>query len=448
MYYNPRAWLFPVLAPVCSLAVRVYYRFKVEGRAPEAGPVLFVANHPNSLVDAMVVTAAAGRPVHFLAKATLFDEPLIGPLVRAGGAIPVYRRQDDPLLVDRNPDMFAEVHKVLAAGHAVGIFPEGLSHSEPSLARLRTGAARISIGAAEWMGVRFPIIPIGLVHRNKERFRSETLALIGPPVKWADLAGHTEEDADAVRDLTSRIERALRDVTVNVENLEERPVIECAEMIYSSEMGLDDSPEHRIPRVRQVSESFSRLRREDPDRVEGLYDDVEQFAWTLGVLGIQARHLDRSVRLRSTVGWTLKVFGLLIIGGPISAAGHVMFYVPYRLTDWHATRPQIRVERQSSWKLLGGFVIYSAWMFLLVLVAWWLIGFRAALAAAVSLPLLAIATQFVRERWRGAWRQAQRYWLLQRTGDARERLLRRRAKLAGRLERLRQEVLGGAAPRT
>ena len=85
----------------------------------------------------MLVTAAADRPLRWLAKAPLFDERLVGPLVRATGSIPVYRRQDDPDLVERNASVFEAVHYALAGGAAVGIFPEGLSHSEPSLARLR-----------------------------------------------------------------------------------------------------------------------------------------------------------------------------------------------------------------------------------------------------------------------------------------------------------------------
>ncbi len=435
-----RTWLLPALAPLCSAAVRVFYRFKTHGTPPAEGPVLFVANHPNSIVDAIVVAASVGRPIRFLAKATLFDEPGVGSLVRAGGAIPVYRRQDDPALTDRNARVFEAVHEALAAGDAVGIFPEGLSHSEPSLTRLRTGAARISLGASERKGIHFPIVPVGIVAREKQTFRSPCAAVVGKPVSWDDLTGRPESDVEAVRELTDRIELGLRAVTINVESLEDRRIVECAEAIYASEQGLDRSPGERVRRLRNASETLAHLRDTDPDRVERLFADVESFAWTLDVLGVRPADLDRTGGLHSTVGWFLRVFGLLFVGGPIAAAGVLVFFIPYRLTDWIATRPQIRLERQSTWKLLGGAVLYIGWIVLLSVLAAVILGPKWAIATAVGLPILALATQFVRDRWRQARVQARRYLLLRRKGRVREHLLEQRARLAGSLEQLRRDA--------
>lgn len=435
---RPRAWLLPALAPVCGAALRVFYRFATEGDPPRAGPVLFVANHPNSLVDAIAVAATAGRPVRFLAKAPLFEEPLVGFLVRAGGAIPVYRRQDDPRLMDRNAGVFEAVHDALAAGDAVGIFPEGLSHSEPSLSRLRTGAARISLGASQRRGIRFPVVPIGIVAREKQTFRSRCITLVGSPVPWDDLWGRPEDDAEAVRELTARIEAGLRNVTVNLERIEDRRILECAEAIYASEQGLVTSPQTRVRRLREASETLARLRENDPARVESLFAEVEDFAWTLDVHGVRPLDLDHSARLRSTVGWTIRVFGLLGVGGPIAASGYVLFFLPYRFTDWIATRPHVPVERQSTWKLLGGAVVYLLWIVLLSVAAGLWGGLAWGLAVAIALPLIALATQLVRDRWRRAMTQARRYLVLRRRGSLRERLLERRARLARSLEELRK----------
>ncbi len=80
-------WLLPALSQVSRLAARTFYRLEVAGeRVPGAGPALLVANRPNSLLDPALVSAAAGRPVRFLAKAPLFADARVGWLV-AGEAV-------------------------------------------------------------------------------------------------------------------------------------------------------------------------------------------------------------------------------------------------------------------------------------------------------------------------------------------------------------------------
>src|SRR5688500_19165894 len=98
-------WLAPFLSHVADAALRVYYRLNRAGTVvPQAGPVLLVAYHPNSLLDPAMVALAARRPVRFLAKAPLFSDPLVGLLVRGAGSIPVYRSSDAPSQVGRHVD--------------------------------------------------------------------------------------------------------------------------------------------------------------------------------------------------------------------------------------------------------------------------------------------------------------------------------------------------------
>jgi 1-acyl-sn-glycerol-3-phosphate acyltransferase len=63
---------------------------------------MVVANHQNALLDPLVVFSAVGRPTRPLAKAPLFDQALLGALLRVLGGLPVYRRQDDPAESHRN----------------------------------------------------------------------------------------------------------------------------------------------------------------------------------------------------------------------------------------------------------------------------------------------------------------------------------------------------------
>lgn len=437
---NSPTWLLPVLSRVASTAVRSFYRFRVEGATPPAeGPVLFVGNHPNSLVDPGFVAAAAGRPVRFLAKAPLFTDRMVGWLVRASGAIPVYRRQDDPELVGRNQSVFEAVHQALEENCAVGIFPEGLSHSEPSMAELRTGAARISLGAAGRLGHDFPIVPVGMILREKERFRSEAYALVGEPVRWDDLRDRPEDDVDAVRELTRRIDTALREVTLNVEHWEDLPILECAEVLYAAELDLEHTPGDRVRRMRQMSETLSRLRRTDPASVESLHSAVERFSHTLEALGIGADELETVPRLRTAFAWAVRRIVLFGIGGPVVAAGSILMFVPYRLTRRIARRPGLDLDERATWKILAGAVFYLGWTILVAIGVGLFFGWTWAAAVMIASPPLALVTYRFRDMWVDACMDVRRYVALRRRSDLRAWLLELRRELAESLEHLRRD---------
>src|ERR1700682_3469279 len=110
-------------------------------RVPRHGPVLLCINHPNNLIDSLLVGGVLSRKVHYLATAALFRNPLVARFLTACGAIPVYRKQDDPDKMDRNADAFAACFRALEGGRLVGIYPEGTTHSESRVQRIKTGAA-------------------------------------------------------------------------------------------------------------------------------------------------------------------------------------------------------------------------------------------------------------------------------------------------------------------
>src|ERR1051326_7312814 len=92
-------------------------------RVPRDGAVLLCINHPNNFIDSLVVGGAVPRKVHYLATAAMFRNALLGRFLRAMGAIPVYRREDDPDKMDKNVSTFTACFEALGAGHLLAIYP-------------------------------------------------------------------------------------------------------------------------------------------------------------------------------------------------------------------------------------------------------------------------------------------------------------------------------------
>lgn len=429
-------WLQPHLHRVAAFVIRTYYRASRGGeKVPERGPVLLLGNHPNALLDPLFLAWAADRPVRFLAKAPLLKDPALGWLIRGAGSIPVYRKQDDPTQTAKNDETFRAVFDALAAGNAVAIFPEGISHSQPSLAPLKTGAARIALGAAPRTGGAFPIIPIGLVFREKQIFRSDAFAAVGAPVEWDDLASRGAEDFDAVRDLTERIDRAMRSVTLNLARWEDEAVVRTAEAIWSATRAVDPTRQARVSRIALANDILARARASGDERWATLARDVREHARVLRALALEPADVEMDTGLGAAVNWAARRLALVGAGHAVIAlVAVVIFWIPYRLTGVIAERLAPDKDTLSTYKVFGGAIFFGVWIALLsslIALKWgWLPG----LATAASLITLAILGLHATERWSWTLATARR-WLLMRAHDPRIAAIRARQRdLAQRLD--------------
>ena len=427
-------WLLPLVSRLSKVCVRIYYDFSADGSPPSSGPVLFVANHPNSLMDPAFVCAAADRPVRFLAKAPLFSWPWIGWLIRASGAIPVYRREDDPGAMGRNEEMFRAVRKALAEGSAVGIFPEGLSHSEPALAEVRTGAARIAIGAATLTGGPFPIVPVGIVLREKDTFRTEARALIGSPVRWDDLCSAEPSDTEAVRVLTERIRRAIGGLVPALERWEDAPAVRRAEAVYAAEHDLSGDPIETQARRVRVAQVLSAVRAEDPAMAAGLSAAVNRYGRLLDAFGTGPRGIDRKRRFTATAGWAVRHILFFSVAAPFAWFGAATFFLPYQLVRYATSGERLKADVRSTNKLLGGLVAHAVWIVALSGIATMFGGPVAGLTALAVLPIAGLTTLSVWKKWDAVRTEVTRFVALRRSRDARARLLGMRRDLAARLD--------------
>ena len=156
--------LYQLLKPVGVTGINLFFNsISVENqeRIPNQGPLIFAANHPNTMMDPLIVGANCNRRVAFLARSTLFSNKVFAWLLGLIGIIPVYRKIDAEGDMVRNEEMFSATHRHLEKGRALLIFPEGISTPDRIIHKVKTGAARIGLGAEANNG-KFAVTVLGL----------------------------------------------------------------------------------------------------------------------------------------------------------------------------------------------------------------------------------------------------------------------------------------------
>jgi 1-acyl-sn-glycerol-3-phosphate acyltransferase len=383
-----------VIVALLRFAFRVYFRrVEVDGleNVPAKSPVIFVLNHPNALVDPAFLLCLAPRRVSFLAKAPLFKMPVIGFLVRALDSLPVYRRQDEGEDVLRNLETFAAARKLLAKGGTIGICPEGVSHDEPRLRPIKTGAARIALGAVSTGEVKeLKIVPAGLYYTSKMTFRSAVLLHFGKSIEVTrtKLEENSNSPRAAVRELSDKIESALREVMLDAEHEEALHTIARAERIFSEEgSDANDSLAGELQLQQRFIKAYKVLRDHAPERLARLEARMTRFEEELKQAGVDPDDLSPPSSTLDVLSHliTRGLLFLLLIGP--ATLGLLIHYPAYRLGGFLSTRfYQDSDDVISTIKILSAMLLFPLTWLIVGLVTYRFLGWITVLVALLLVP--------------------------------------------------------------
>jgi 1-acyl-sn-glycerol-3-phosphate acyltransferase len=407
--------LYELLKPVVGVALQWYYRsILTEGieRVPKSGPVFLAVNHPNALVDALVVGYTVPRRVRFTAKATIFANPLAASFLRRVGVVPLRRASDEsksgtPAATDaernaeRNAASFGAVAQALAEQGAIVIFPEGKSHDLPQLAPLRTGLARMTLQAYAEHGVRgVRIVPIGLLFERKEAPRSRVLMQVGDPI-------HVDQLVDAgvsVATLTQLVAARLAAVTLNFDSPEDAERLQRVGGTLSALLEPTPSVAEGTPSLGRVLELLRRLdrvhgtlrARDDADlqaRLDGFELRVRAFRARLDDQGIDPHDLAISAEASAGMRFAVREAMLAMIAAPIGLWGRITHFVPIQLARRLALRNVQALDEPAMRTLVVGLLlVLAAYVVQTALVAslaggWWALAFFLSLVPSASSDL-------------------------------------------------------------
>lgn len=371
-----------VITSFFRFCLRIFFRrIEVESleRVPR-GPVIFAVNHPNGLLDPLFLLCFTGRPVSFLAKKPLFHLPIIGWIVRVFETIPVYRKQDQT--TGSNEEMFSRARDLLRRGGSIAIFPEGTTHDDPQLRELKTGAARIALGASL---ERMSVVPTGIYYTAKHVFRSSVLVVFGDPLPVTRIAldDAGEPPVPIVDALTAEIDAGLDEVTVQADSNAALALIGRAEDIFTAD---DEAPlMEEFELRRQFLGGYHYLSRRDPRRLQKLENKIAQFEAELRRAKVDVHELKPKIGV-------LRLFRVLVLL-PIAVIGTIVNTPTYLLVErlaHHLAKGESAVL--ATFKFLGALALYPLTYLLLALLGGLRFDVLAGILTAIALPFISLVT--------------------------------------------------------
>lgn len=194
-------------------------KIKVYGQEniPKKGALIFIGNHQNALIDAILIPTTTNREIHFLARASAFRKKIVSKLLSTINMIPVYRIRDGFNTIEKNKSIFTKCVHILKDEGAVEIFAEGEHHLSRRIIPLKKGFARILLETFQkYPELDVHIIPVGLNYDSRLNFPSSVNIYYDKPIyanKYFDIKSPDMTFADILK----VVSKTLKKLTLHVE---------------------------------------------------------------------------------------------------------------------------------------------------------------------------------------------------------------------------------------
>ena len=188
---------------------------------PKKGAILFMANHPNGLIDPLIITTNNPRTNYFLTRAASFKKPLVRWFLNSLNLIPIYRIRDGVNQLNKNKEVFERCFDLLDNQKALMIFPEGSHDKRRTVRSLSKGFSRIVFGAIERNPkLQIQIIPVGITYQNSSTYPFKVSLNYGTPILANDFYKSNLNHSD-IKEIKDVISDQLKTLSVHIPLTEE-----------------------------------------------------------------------------------------------------------------------------------------------------------------------------------------------------------------------------------
>ena len=297
--------------------------------------------------------------------------------MRQLGTVPIYRRQDlkdMPIEEQRlkNAESLQNLTNRISEGAFSALFPEGVSHDDPCLRQLKSGAARIFDAAYQAASVKPVIIPVGLHYDHKQRFRSSVLVNIHPPMVLPDELWLIEDSNERAEMMTQEMEKTLTEAIYAMEDWEMHRNFHRAAMLIRAERLSQDgrvgsaSIAEKVIGVARLWNGYHQRKEQYPERVQQIIDRVEQYRLDMESLGLLDHQLDgdpRWISRRILVILALQTVLYMLLLPPLLLVGYMINF-PTMFLIRYTVRNFVQLEKdRASVQLFSSIALYpTTWV--------------------------------------------------------------------------------------
>jgi 1-acyl-sn-glycerol-3-phosphate acyltransferase len=355
--------VYAILKWVARLTLKVFYqKVEVLGRAnlPDRGPLIVLSNHPSTFMDPIILGCLARQPLHFLAKSSVFGSPVKDWIfTNVFNMVPVYRAQDNADL-SKNEEAFVKCHEVLAQGGTLLIFPEGVSLKGKQLQKIKTGAARIALGAEASGTLPSPVqmVCIGLHYHEDATFQTQVTVNVDKPFQVAHLLeSYAGNPAQTVHEVTETIRKRLEKRLVLLQDDREEGMLLQLKALFKGEIrGLAKQQGVSFFAEKEMARVLTLHKQKDPVDFARVSLALNGYMHALERLRLHDDFFAKSGRNMGS-GLVLAALGFLFGVVPY-LYGVVNNYLPYKIPGWIARAISAHHEYYPPIAMVAGMLVF------------------------------------------------------------------------------------------
>ena len=414
-------WFYQSLKIPMRITIWCFYReLKQTGleKIPHQHPVIFVPNHQNAFMDALILTSFEKKQLTFLMRASIFQSKLAAKACYSLNMLPVYRQMDGMENLDKNNEVFDNCMYLLENRRKITMYIEG-SHAIPRRLRpLKKGPIRIAFALEEKHRFDFNthIVPIGINYTDPHKFGGKVLINYAEPIP---LAAHIEtyktNPAKAINDVRNIIKHRLSDAIIDIQSEQYYHSIERLREIIGNHTNIKNklSLQERFYNDKRVIEIASKKLFHHNELAEETAQKIKDYFNGIKKLNLRDYMLDEKFSMNTPLIWLWMLTGI-----PFFIAGTVINFIPFFSPAWIAKKVVRDVAFKTSIEMsLGLFIFFFYYLFLFFALAFvlhsWLWSAAVCAAGIICAPLA--LNYFRKMKKLAAWMRFKR---LRNSGDA------------------------------